>query len=433
VEGKINPQVVVDFDHHSHEAQHSSEVWNELRDRCPVAWNPRYGGYWMAMDYESVEQVSRDAETFAHRYELGAPDGIDYFGSAGIPRWPGRPPLGLLEEDGPQHVQSRRALNPYFTPRVVESERSRMSEVAAWFLDQKIESGEMDFVLDYANPVPAVITLDRMGLPMENWQSWSHTMHAVLAFPAGSPEQVEAAEAAKLLQEEMLQAALARRADPRDDPTTVIANIRVDGERLSDYDLGRTMWTVTVGGLNTTTGLVAMAVRYLAAHPDDRRRLVENPELYPRATEEFLRVFAPQRVNSRTVARDVVLGGQQLHRGDRLLVCRWAANLDEKGFDRADEVIIDREVNKHFAFGLGAHRCLGSSVGRIMAQVVLREFLERVPDFEIDEDAVVEPDGSPALAGILSMPIRFTPGARKSAPDPFGERSTVSSSEEGAR
>jgi cytochrome P450 len=173
-----------------------------------------------------------------------------------------------------------------------------------------------------------------------------------------------------------------------------------------------------------------MAVRYLATHPDDRRRLVANPELYPRATEEFLRFFTPQRVNSRTVARDVALGGQQLRRGDQLLLCRWAANLDEEEFDRADEIVIDREVNKHFAFGLGAHRCLGSSVARIMAQVMLREFLERVPEFEIDEDALVEFDGSPALAGVLSMPIRFSPGARKGAADPFAERPGTRPSEE---
>jgi cytochrome P450 len=431
VECEIDPQCVVDFDHHSHEAKNSGEVWGELRHGCPVAWNPRYGGYWMVSDYESVAQVSRDGETFAHKYEPGAEDGIDYLGTGGIPRWPGRPPLGLQEEDGPRHEQIRRVLNPHFAPRIIERERTRMSEVAAWFLDQKIESGEMDFVHDYANPVPAVITLDRMGLPKQNWETWSHTMHAVLAFPAGSPEQIEASQAAKLLQEEMSQTALARRQDPRDDPTSVIADIRVDGELLSDFDLGRTMWTVTVGGLNTTTGLVSMAVRYLATHHDDRRRLVENPELYPRATEEFLRFFTPQRVNSRTVARDVVLGGQQLHRGDQLLVCRWAANLDEEEFDRADEIVIDRDVNKHFAFGLGAHRCLGSSVARIMAQVMLREFLERVPEFEIDEDALVEFDGSPALAGVLSMPIRFAPGARKGAADPFAERPGKSPSEEG--
>jgi cytochrome P450 len=429
VERKTDLQFVVDFDHHSDEAKHSSEGWNELRRGCPVAWNPRYGGYWMVTDYDNASRVSREGETFAHKYEPGAVDGVDYLGTGGIPRWPGRPPLGLQEEDGPRHAELRRALNPHFAARIIERDRPRMSEAAAWFLDQKIESGRMDFVNDYANPVPAVITLDRMGLPKENWALWSHTMHAVTAFPAGSPEQIEAAEAAKLLQEEMLQTALARRDDPRDDPTTVIARIRVDGELLSDFDIGRTMWTVTVGGLNTTTGLVSMAVRYLASHPDDRRRLVEDPDLYPRATEEFLRYFTPQRSNSRTVTQDIVLGGQQLRRGDQLLLCRWAADLDEKEFDRADAVVIDREVNKHLAFGLGVHRCLGSSVARIMVQVMLREFLERVPEFEIDEAAVVESNGSPGLAGISSMPICFTPAKRTGAADPFGARPSMSSSE----
>jgi cytochrome P450 len=107
VERKTDLQFVVDFDHHSDEAKHSSEGWNELRRGCPVAWNPRYGGYWMVTDYDNASRVSREGETFAHKYEPGAVDGVDYLGSGGIPRWPGRPPLGLQEEDGPRHAELR--------------------------------------------------------------------------------------------------------------------------------------------------------------------------------------------------------------------------------------------------------------------------------------------------------------------------------------
>src|SRR6202042_3155578 len=138
-------------------------------------------------------RVSREAETFAHKYEPNSVDGIDYIGVSGVPRWSGRPPMGLVEEDGINHAELRRVLNPLFAPGIVELELEEMQAVATWFMDLHIESGSMDLVRDFANPIPAVITLRRMGLPIENWALWSHTMHAVLAFSDGSPEQLQAA------------------------------------------------------------------------------------------------------------------------------------------------------------------------------------------------------------------------------------------------
>jgi cytochrome P450 len=416
---RVAEECIFDIDQSSAEFRRDPERWNEIRRKCPVAWNPRHGGFWMVTGYEGAAQVSRDSATFAHRYEPDSPDGIDYIGTFGIPRWPGRPPLGLQEEDGHRHTEARRALNPLFAPGPIEQERPAMRAVASWFLDQHIEAGEMDFVLDYANPVPAVITLRRMGLPVQNWELWSHTMHGVMAYPQGSPEQIEAAAGAKVLQQEMLETALLRREDPKDDPTTAIANLRIDGELLDDYDLGRTMWTITVGGLNTTTGLTALAVQYLASHPQDRQRLIDHPELYPSATEEFLRFFTIARGGTRTVTNDVELDGQTLHRGDHLLVNRHSANLDETEFDHPDQIILDREENRHLAFGLGPHRCIGSSVARVMFQVVLHEVLQRIPDLAVDDSRVVAYDGSPNITGIMEMPVTFTPGPKVNAESPI--------------
>jgi cytochrome P450 len=419
VDRDIAAECVADIDHHSREYRHQPEKWGELRDRCPVAWNPRHGGFWMVTDYEGVARVSRDSETFAHRYEPDAPDGIDYIGIGGIPRWPGRPRMGLIEDDGEDHAEMRRALNPLFAPSPIENERPKMQAVAAYFLDQKIESGSIDLILDYANPVPAVITLQRMGLPIDNWQLWSHTMHNLLAYPVDTPEHAEAARDAKLLQDEMAEATLRRRVEPRDDPTTAIANLKLHGELLSEEDLGRVMWTVTVGGLNTTTAVSGIALQYLAAHPKARQQLVDHPELWPSATEEFLRYSSVQRSNSRTVSCDVELGGQQLHRGDRVLVYRHSANFDPKEFERPDEVILDRAENRHLAFGMGPHRCIGSHVGRVMVQVLLSEIVNRIPDYTIDDDGVRPYDGSPSIMGLLGLRASFTSGPVRGARSPF--------------
>jgi cytochrome P450 len=171
------------------------------------------------------------------------------------------------------------------------------------------------------------------------------------------------------------------------------------------------MWTVTVGGLNTTAALTSLSLHHLATHPEDRQLLIDHPELHGSATEEFLRYFSIQRSNTRTVTQDIELAGQRLCRGDRLLINRLSANRDEKVFDRPDEVVLDRDENPHLAFGLGPHRCIGSNVARLMFRVMLSEVLTRIPDFEIDEKRVVPYDGSPSIAGILELPATFTPGA----------------------
>jgi cytochrome P450 len=210
----------------------------------------------------------------------------------------------------------RRVLNPHFAPRIIEPERPAMRQVARWFLDQKVGSGEMDLVLDYANPVPAVITLPRMGLPVESWETWAHTIHGTLACPEGSAEHAEAANAVAGLKQEMVDACLQRREHPTQDVTSIVANLRCDSELLSQDDLRSVMWTVTVGGLNTTTGLVAKTLCFLSGDHDHRKQLIENPGLIRSAVEEFLCFYSIVQMQTRTVVKDTDLGGCPLRRGD---------------------------------------------------------------------------------------------------------------------
>ncbi|MYB03165.1 MAG: cytochrome P450, partial [Acidimicrobiaceae bacterium] len=144
-----------------------------LREQCPVVFNQHYGGFWMVTDYESVAAVARDNETFAHKYEPDAGDGISYHGICGIPRPPYVPRMGVSEIDGPEHADLRRVLNPLMTPRVIERQRPRMEAVSSWFIDQFVEAGAADLVLDYATPVPAVLTLEMMGMDAANWRHYA--------------------------------------------------------------------------------------------------------------------------------------------------------------------------------------------------------------------------------------------------------------------
>ena len=149
----VSSECIIDLDHHSKEFNLDELATSaDLRRRCPVAWNTRYGGFWMATSYAAVAQIARDVDTFAHKYELNADDGIDYYGEMGIPRSDALPPLGIGEVDGAYHVALRRVLNPFFTRQAVAQLRPFIQDCVTWFIDQKIEDGHMDLVLDLREP-----------------------------------------------------------------------------------------------------------------------------------------------------------------------------------------------------------------------------------------------------------------------------------------
>ncbi|MFY9768162.1 MAG: cytochrome P450, partial [Mycobacterium sp.] len=180
----VNADAVVDFDHHSDEFNLNELAFNaELRQKCPVAWNENYGGFWFLTSYDAVSQTARDGDTFAHKYEPNAADGVDYQGEMGVPRPEGQPALGIGEVDGPYHQALRHALAPFFSPGAVQKMRPFMEQSAHWFLDQRIGDGQMDLVLDYASPVPAILTMKLMGLPYDTWQRYANLFHSVMAVP----------------------------------------------------------------------------------------------------------------------------------------------------------------------------------------------------------------------------------------------------------
>jgi cytochrome P450 len=167
----VTDRPTVDFDHHSsefHENRHHE--WDALRQRCPVAHHPRYGGFWVVSGYPEVAAVARDAETYSSRHAPESDDGIDYLGIAGIPRSKAIPTSGIAEVEGPVHQALRRALNAHLVPAAVARLEPLMDATTTWFLDQHIASGEIDLVLDLTSPVPAILTLELIGLPCDSWE-----------------------------------------------------------------------------------------------------------------------------------------------------------------------------------------------------------------------------------------------------------------------
>lgn len=403
---------VVDFDHHDpsfHAERH--DRWAELRKRCPVAWNPNHGGFWAVAGYDEVNTVSRDGEVFSSKYEPQAADGIAYLGIAGIPRSKGIPPAGIAEVEGPDHAALRRAMNPFLLPKAVAANERLVRDAARWFLDQRIETGSIDLVDDYAGPVPALLTMAIIGLPLDDWQAYAELFHATIARRPGDPLHRQAIARVPDLLAQLQEEAERRRRDPQDDMLTALVRIERDGEPLDDAAVTAVLWNLVGGGLDTTASLTSLSLLHLAQHPDQRQRLADEPDLMPAATEEFLRFFSVNESLSRTVACDTELGGMPLAAGDRVLFSWMSANRDERLFPEPDTVVLDRAPNPHLAFGVGAHRCIGMHVARSSFQILVREVLDRIPDYEVAEP-VQHYDGNPTLNGLVSLPVTFTPGPR---------------------
>ena len=415
----VDADVVVDFDHHSDEFNLNELAINaELRQQCPVAWNENYGGFWFLTSYGAVSQTARDGDTFAHKYEPDAADGVDYQGEMGVPRPEGQPALGIGEVDGPYHQALRHALAPFFSPGAVQKMRPFMEQSAHWFLDQRIVDGQMDLVLDYASPVPAILTMKLMGLPYENWHIYANLFHSVMAVPQDSPEYAKAIAEVPAMMEGVLEFAATRRADARDDLTSFLIQFEFDGKRLDDAQLLNILWNLIAGGVDTTTSQTALTLLHLGTHPELRRQLIEHPELHRTATDEFLRYFSVNQQLSRTVTRDVVLGGQHLRRNDRVIISWLAANHDEQEFERPDQIVLDRAPNRHVAFGLGPHRCIGSHLARLMSEVMVRAVLDRIPDYQVNLGGVHEYLGNPSMTGLGELPVTFTPGVSRGTSQP---------------
>jgi cytochrome P450 len=416
----VSRDAVIEFDHHSDEFNLNELAINtNLRQQCPVAWNKNYGGFWFLSSYDAVSQTARDDDTFSHKYEPNAADGVDYQGEMGVPRPDGQPALGIGEVDGPYHLALRHALAPFFSPGAVQKMRPFMEEQSHRFLDQRIADGQMDLVLDYASPVPAILTMKLMGLPYDNWHLYANLFHSVMAVPQDSREYAEAIAKVPAMMEEVLEFAATRRADKKEDLTSFLIQFEFDGKRLDDAQLLNILWNLIAGGVDTTTSQTALTLRHLGAHPELRQQLIDHPELYRTATDEFLRYFSVNQTLSRTVTRDVELNGQWLRKNDRVVISWLSANHDEREFDRPGEVILDRTPNRHLAFGLGPHRCIGSHLARLMSEVMVKAVLDRMPDYQVDLDNVDQYTCNPSMTGLGKLPVTFTPGESRGTSRPW--------------
>lgn len=417
----------IDFNHHSPEyADNWPELSRQVRSACPVAHTSAWDGFYVVTTYEHVREVILDDETFSSRRSIAGVDPERQIGITIPPAPVGCVPIDL---DPPDHRPYRHLLDPVFAPKTIKAWEPFVRDAVTACIDEFVESGHGDIVLDLANPIPAILTCEIMGLPIEDWHYYAEPMHEAVYTPPGTPEADVVHRKVEIMMGKIMEAVAARRDDPRDDLISLLVKAEVDGSPISEDVMLQILYLVLVGGVDTTTSLIANGLRWLGQHPDVRQRLSEDPELLPTAREEMLRYFTPTQGLARTVARDTSLAGVPLRVGDRVFMSFAAANRDPAAFPDPEELNVDRTVNRHASFGLGVHRCLGSHVARLEFDVVVSEVLRRIPDYVVDEPTAKRYTTVGVVNGWERMPFNFTPAARQGSPlTPYYRRDVGASS-----
>ena len=380
------------------------EIWAELRERgCPVVHSDRYGGMWAPLTHELVSEVAYDTENFTSRAVVVSTVKRD---ELALPPVGAAPPI---TSDPPFHHLARRLLLPPFAPKKIEPWEPEIRKLCRQRLDDMgdIVDGEtvVDAALQYAQHIPVNVIARMLGFPIEDDDLFREFVHDTLENVNHSPEE-------RIAGFDRLDAYIdvqieAHQADevPRDDLTTYLMNVELEGQKLSIEHVRGSIVLLLLAGIDTTWSAIGSSLWHLAGHPADRRRLAEEPELMPVAIEEFLRAYAPVTM-ARLVAKDHDFHGCPMKADDWVLLPFPAANRDPAEFPDADEVLVDRLENRHAAFGLGIHRCLGSNLARLEVRVAVEEFLARFPDFELaDPDAVRWSVGQ--IRGPRQLPVRI--------------------------
>jgi cytochrome P450 len=395
----------IDYDQHGRDyAERGVAVEADLRARCPVGWSQHYGGFWALSTHQAVTSVLRDRSLCSSAKRVDA-DG-NTTGGVGIPAVGGYR-MVPDETDPPEWDEFRRLLNKPFAPAAVALLRPRIEAFTAEMINRVITSGTADFLMDVANPVTALTTLDMMGLPLGDWRFYAEPIHRI-AYESGHPEVQQGIASVYQRLGEIV--AGSRPYQPGGLVHDLIS-ARSSNGLLTDENLADILLQLLTGGFDTTASLLAGAVAYLEHSEADRDQLIHGDDTFMRtATEEFVRWISPVISLARTANRDVVVEGSRIRAGDRLWLMYRSANRDTGVFDDPDHVDLSRFPNRHLGFGSGIHRCLGSHLARLVFQIVIRQSLIRLREYAIDYGRAQRLPDLSRVNGWITMPITFRPG-----------------------
>jgi hypothetical protein len=371
-------------------------IQDDLRQRCPIARTERFGGAWLPTRYEDVAAIAYDPGRFSSRSIILS----NFRPPRELAPVGGSPPIS---SDPPFHHEARKLLLPAFTKTAVTRYEPATRRYCHSLIDAFAGRDVVDAACEYAQHIPVQVIAGMLGFPPQDGPQFREFVEDLLE-GINLPPDERITRVSRLFDylDEQIHDHLA---SPRDDLTTYLINAELNGQKLDPSHVIGTMALLLIAGIDTTWSAIGASLWHLAKTPGDRARLVAEPTLLATATEEFLRAYAPVTM-ARLVRSDMHWRGADMKADDWILLSFPAANRDPAQFDRAGEVIIDREANRHAAFGLGIHRCVGSHLARMELRAALDVWLERIPEFTLDDPSAVT-WAAGQIRGPRTLPIRI--------------------------
>jgi len=350
--------------------------YERLREEHPCFWSES-AGLWILSRYEDISRAAQDWETFSS--------------SQGnlVDEIPGRAGATLGTTDPPRHDRLRALSMAAFSRKNLGNLIEPALAIADASLDRMLARGAFDFVEDYSSQITVGLLFKTMGLPqIDHGEIRRKVILAVSTDKAAKGRTQEHLDAFKFLSDFITAEVAKRRADPKDDLITHLAEAEIDGDRLSEREVVLTSATFVMAGVESLSSFMSMFALNLHDHPDARRRIVADPSLIAPAIEESLRFNTSAQRFKRVVAKETQLHGQTLRAGDKVVLAYGSGNRDWRKFRSPDVYDIERRPQGHLGFGAGKHFCLGSQMARMVTEATMRRFLERVPDFHLSVNKV---------------------------------------------
>ena len=376
--------------------------YRRLREADPVHQSPL--GFWVLTRYEDCVAVLRDQRFGRAGFEgflesvYGSPVGYE------------RLPRSMLFQDPPDHTRLRALVSRAFTPRVVEGLRPRIQQVVDEIIDRALDARSMEVIGDLAYPLPVTVISEMLGVPagdQESIKGWSADIARSLDAIGlqVDPDIVDRGRSARrAIGDYFRQLLPERRRQPRNDLLSLLIAAEEQGDKLSEGELLSTCILLYIAGHETTVNLIGNGLLALLRHPDQLRRLREEPALAASAVEELLRYDGPVQRTARFTTVDVEIGGRAIDKGAMVVTVIGAANRDPAQFPDPDRLDLGRVDNRHIAFGFGIHFCLGAPLARLEGQVALGALARRLPALALATDTV-EWRESQVLRGLKALPV----------------------------
>ena len=383
-----------DFDHTDPQwTENPFPIWDELRGKCPVVHTDRFLGVYLPTTYDAVKQISYDTQSFSSRRVIVRN------------QRPDNPlPAPPITSDPPHHKPAKQLLLPPFTPDAMKKLEPRVRAICNELIEAFIKDGKVDAAAHYTKHIPTRAIAHMLGIPEKDGDLFVKWIHEILEL--GITDAEIAIRAGQEMGEYFIGHIEARKKHPTQDLISVLMNAKgPDGQPLPDIHVIGSLRLLLIAGIDTTWSAIGSSLWHLARTPADRKRLIAEPHIMPYAIEEFLRAYAPVTM-AREVIKETTVSGCPIKPGNMVLLSFPAANRDPAMFPDADKVIIDRKENRHAAFGLGIHRCVGSNLARMEMIVALEEWLKRIPEFSLDPAGTVTwSEGT--VRGPRQLPLLF--------------------------